>query len=125
MAKRRNKVQLSPQLKLGVGRGQFKNNVFKYTGFAFLTLSLVLVVWTVTVVIRHASQPTSNGSNPQVLGDTDTQTDPFITYTVQQGDTVFNIAQKYKLNWATLATINNLSSPFILKSGQELKIPNQ
>ncbi len=125
MAKRRNKVQLSPQLKLGVGRGQFKNNVFKYTGFAFLTLSLVLVIWTVTVVVRHASQPAQNGSNPQVLGETDTQTNPFITYTVQQGDTVFNIAQKYKLNWATLATINNLSSPFTLKPGQELKIPNQ
>jgi len=125
MAKRRNKVQLSPQLKLGVGRGQFKNNVFKYTGFAFLTLSLGLVIWTVTVVVRHVSAPGATPANPQVLGETDSATQPFITYTVQKGDTVFNIAQKYEIKWETLATINNLSSPFTLKPGQTLKIPNQ
>jgi len=90
-----------------------------------LALSLVVVAWTTTTIVRHSHQTDNNQANPQVLGAEDTQTQPFIKYKVQKGDTVFNIAQKYKLNWATLATINNLSSPFTLKPGQELKIPNQ
>jgi hypothetical protein len=126
MAKSRNKVHLSPQLKLGVGRGYSKNNILKYSGFSFLFLSLLLFGWIISVVAKHSSQVAQNNSaNPQVLGATDNKADPFLTYTVQKGDTVFNIAQKYNLNWATLATINNLASPFTLKPGQTLKIPNQ
>lgn len=125
MVRSRNKVQLSPQLKLGVGRGYSKNHLFKYTGFTFLALSLVLVGWTIYTVARHASRPQTDPNNPQVLGATDNPSQPFIDYTVQKGDTIFNIAQKYKMNWATLATINNLTTPFTLKAGQTIKVPNQ
>ncbi len=126
MARFRNKVHLSPRLKLGVGRGYSKNNILKYSGFVFLFLSLLLVGWTISVVARHSSQSVQDSqANPQVLGATDNQAEPFITHTVKAGDTVFNIAQKYNLNWSTLATLNNLSSPFTLKPGQTLKVPNQ
>jgi LysM repeat protein len=130
MDRSKNKVRLSPQLKLGVGRGYSKNNLLKYSGFAFLFASLALGIWTVQVVLHRSSttdSPTAqnNTANPQVLGATDTKATPFFNYTVQKGDTVFNIAQKYNINWSTLATINNLSSPFTLKPGQVLKVPNQ
>lgn len=47
----------------------------------------------------------------------------FETYTVKRGDTLFNISQKYSLSWQTLADVNNLQEPYILKVGQQLKIP--
>jgi nucleoid-associated protein YgaU len=125
MPKSRNKIQLSPQLKLGVGRGRSKNRVLKYGGFIFLLASFVLVGWTTYVVYRHSSQPSESQANPSVLGAEDDSSQVFTTYTVAKGDTVFNIAQKYEMNWTTLATINNLSAPFTLKVGQTLKIPNQ
>lgn len=125
MAKSRNKVQLSPQLKLGVGRGYSRNRIFKYSGFVFLFSSLLLVGWTVYVVARHYSAPPASEPNPSVLGAEDNTAEPFITYTVKEGDTVFNIAQQHNVGWTTVATINNLSSPFTLKPGQILKIPNQ
>lgn len=68
---------------------------------------------------------------PKVLGSSDTRTPEqdnavqFTSYTVQKGDTLFNIAQKFNISWTTLATLNNLKSPFYLKPGQTLKVPKQ
>jgi hypothetical protein len=121
---RKNKVKLSPQLRLGVGRGYPKNNLLKYSGFLFLLLSLGLGVWTVAMVIKHSGDTQVAQNNPQILGAKDNQSEqPFIEYTVVKDDTVFNIAQKHNVSWTSIATINNLSSPFTLKPGQKLKIP--
>jgi LysM repeat protein len=66
-----------------------------------------------------------------VLGASDARqpTNPsqiqFISYTVQKGDTLFDISQKFGISWNTLATLNNLKSPFYLKPGQTLQIPKQ
>ena len=46
------------------------------------------------------------------------------TYIVKKGDTLFNVSQKYDISWQTLAQINNLSEPYLLKIGQTLKIPD-
>lgn len=125
MGTSKNKVRLSPRLRLGVGRGYSKNNLFKYSGFLFLLVSIALGIWTITVIAKHSGSSVANNEvNPQVLGATDAPAkQPFTKYTVQKGDTIFNIAQKYKVDWTTLATINNISSPFTLKIGQELKVP--
>jgi hypothetical protein len=57
-------------------------------------------------------------SGPQVLGASDEQNGnanlQFIDYKVQKGDTLFNLSQKYNISWTTLATLNNLESPFTL-----------
>lgn len=45
------------------------------------------------------------------------------TYTVKKGDTLTAIAAKYKTTWRTLAVLNNLENPDLLKVGQKLKIP--
>lgn len=44
------------------------------------------------------------------------------TYTVKKGDTLTAIAERYKTTWRTLAVLNNLDNPDLLKVGQKLKI---
>jgi hypothetical protein len=122
MRSSRNKVKLSPQLQLGVGRGFTKQNYLKYIGFLFLGLSLILTGRTIYLF------STKTAPKPQVLGAEDQPAQPasgFIEYKVKAGDTVFNISQTYGISWTTIATLNGLSSPFTLKPGQTLKIPQQ
>jgi LysM repeat protein len=121
----KSKVRLSKQLKLGVGRSYSKNTFFKYAGFLFLLISLSLGGYSIYVA---TSGPSNNPSetNPQVLGDADNQPNLALTeYTVKKGDTIFNIAQQHNMSWTTLATLNNLSSPFTLQIGQKIQIPAQ
>lgn len=42
------------------------------------------------------------------------------SYTVQSGDTLYGIAQRYGLDWHTLAQINGISSPYTILVGQTL-----
>lgn len=42
------------------------------------------------------------------------------TYTVQWGDTLYNIATRYGMNWTYLASTNNLAYPYTLYAGQRL-----
>ena len=44
-------------------------------------------------------------------------------YTVRRGDYLTAIARKFGVNWRTLARINRLSPPYILYTGQKLRIP--
>lgn len=77
------------------------------------------------------NQASQDLNSPAVLGASDVkqpaaQNDmQFISYTVAKGDTLFNISQKFNISWTTLATLNNLKSPFYLKPGQTLKVPKQ
>jgi nucleoid-associated protein YgaU len=50
-----------------------------------------------------------------------------VTHTVDQGESLWEIAEKYYLsgyNWIDIAEANNLSNPDILEPGQELTIPD-
>ena len=125
MALRNKKFELSPRLKLGVGRGYSQNQILKFSAIICLVLALGLTVNAFRLVLKDKS----SAANPQVLGATDTkqpQSQPavqFTAYTVQKGDTLFNISQKFNIDWTTLATLNNLKSPFVLKLGQIINIP--
>ncbi len=128
----RKKIELSPKLKFGIGRGRSKNQVMKYGAIFCFLLTLALAGNAIRLVLRESSaDPAANSGLPQVLGASDTRapgttTAPsvqFIEYKVQKGDTLFNVSQRYNINWSTLATLNNLKSPFTLKPGQTLKIP--
>lgn len=46
-----------------------------------------------------------------------------ISYTVQPGDTLTAVADHFEISWQTLAEYNRLPSPYVLYSGQILKIP--
>lgn len=127
------KVELSPKLKLGVGRGLSSVNILKISGTIFLVIAFILILnSTLLVLTKSRSSIASKQAQPQVLGASDavpaTNQQPdnnFIVYKVVSGDTVFSIAQKYGISWSTIATLNNLNTPFILKIGQELKVPKQ
>lgn len=49
--------------------------------------------------------------------------DGFKTVTVQAGDTVYGIARKNGTNVKTLAEINALSDPSLIRPGQKLRLP--
>ncbi|HLC39022.1 MAG TPA: LysM peptidoglycan-binding domain-containing protein [Patescibacteria group bacterium] len=52
-----------------------------------------------------------------------TSTFPGGVYTVESGDTLYSIGLKLKVDWKEIAQLNNLESPYNLKKGQELQIP--
>ena len=128
MPSRNRKFELSPRLKLGVGRGYSQNQILKLAAIICLVLAVGLTVNAVRLIVKNNN---SGPTAPQVLGASDVKqpasqnTVQFTDYTVQKGDTLFNISQKFNISWNTLATLNNLKSPFYLKPGQTLKVPKQ
>ena len=46
-----------------------------------------------------------------------------LIYTVRAGDTLSEIADKYNVNYAKLATYNNIPNPNVIRVGQKIKIP--
>lgn len=130
----RKKIELSPKLKFGVGRGHSKNQLMKYGAIFCFLLTLGLAGNAIRLVVRDSGKNTGNSGTPQVLGASDTRdsdssttvpTVKFVEYKIQKGDTLFNVSQRFNINWTTLATLNNLKSPFTLKPGQTLKVPQQ
>jgi hypothetical protein len=128
MAFYKKKFELSPRLKWGVGRGYSQNQKLKIFTVLFLVLAIGLGFNAIRLVFKN-SGGANRGENvaPTVLGTSDvkpgTSQLQFLEYKVQKGDTLFNISQKFNINWTTLATLNNLKSPFTLKPGQIVKIP--
>lgn len=130
MSLNRKKFDLSPRLKLGVGRAYSQNQILKISAVFCLILAGLLAINAGKLFWQSSAHDTANNSGPQVLGASDTKvasppTVQFIEYSVQKGDTLFSVSQTYNISWATLATLNNLKSPFTLKPGQTLKIPKQ
>ena len=121
---RKNKIRLSPKLKLGVGRGRYSRQLLKFGGMCCLLLAVALGIHALKLAI---SKPAPEG---KVLGES---TQPPIVnpqeqwenYTVQKGDTLFSISQQFNIPWSTLAEINHLTPPFTLKTGQTLKVPSK
>lgn len=128
------KFNLSPKLKLGVGRGVTLPKILKFFGGVFVFFALLLTAHTARLVWQHTAFAKNQSPNPEVLGDNTGNSDidennnnyfEFIEYIVQKGDTLFNVSQAHNIKWTTLATINDLQSPFTLKPGQIIKIPKQ
>ena len=126
MSTERKKIELSPRLRLGVGRGN-PNKILKLAAIFCLTLAAILAANALRLVYQTGQ---STSDNPQVLGASDVKNSTpaanepqIIEYKVAKGDTLFNISQKFNISWTTLAALNNLKSPFALKPGQSIKIP--
>lgn len=129
MLKFKNQLELSPRLKSGVGRSYSKNRLLKISSFVFLLFAAGLTANSLWIIFGRNSTTKIETGTPQVLGATDSQASSssasiqFIEYKVKKGDTLFNISQQFNIQWMTIATINNLKSPFSLKPGQTIKIP--
>lgn len=125
----RKKFELSPSLRLGVGRGH-PNKLLKIASAICLLVAFALTANAIRLVFQTGASA-QDKNTPQVLGASDVKSTAdqpsqpqIVEYTVQKGDTLFNISQKFNISWTTLATLNNLKSPFALKPGQTLQIPH-
>lgn len=74
--------------------------------------------------------PTSTPSPPPTPTPTPSPVDPpqsptssEETYTVQRGDHLMKIARQLGLDWLAIASLNDLSSPYLLYPGQLLQLP--
>lgn len=72
-----------------------------------------------TIKLNNASYSTSN--NSFVEG---TNACGKFSYKIRYGDTLSQIAQRYKTTVSTLATLNNISNPNVIYAGQIILIPN-
>lgn len=47
----------------------------------------------------------------------------WVSYTVQDGDTVNNVAQKYGISWKLLVKANDIEPPYSISKGDTLRVP--
>lgn len=141
------KPHLSPELRSQITPHARRDTKYAFAGVFFLIVSAFL-----TYNLWPKASGTSNSNNnavatfvqtqdladavnintdQAVLGaetqnmdqEKSPQSEQFTTYTVKNGDTLFNISQQYNLKWDLIAQVNNLSEPYLLHSGETLKIP--
>lgn len=86
-------------------------------------LSLGVKIWIPVKTKGAADQPVeSNTTNKTNTQTAVTYTDSIVTYTVQQGETMYTIAKRYMITAQDLQKFNNLKSSNI-KPGDVIKIP--
>jgi LysM repeat protein len=137
------KPHLSPELRAQITPHNRRDRSLATAGVIFLILAGVL---TINLIPRGdakqlATELPPQNSLPQVSEPEDKQvlglstkeeavvepqpqpTEQFTSYTVKNGDTLFNISQEYNISWSAIAEINGLAEPYVLHGGQTLKIP--
>lgn len=72
---------------------------------------------------NQSSQTTTSGT--QSSSNTTQQNASIATYTVQSGDTLSAIAEKFGTSYSTLAALNNISNPNLIYVGQVLNLNSQ
>lgn len=63
-----------------------------------------------------AGSETQTSPSPQVQGQ---------KYTVQNGDTLYEIGKKFKVDWHSIAEANNIDNAGALKVGSQIIIPSE
>ncbi|MBI3952827.1 MAG: LysM peptidoglycan-binding domain-containing protein [Candidatus Doudnabacteria bacterium] len=131
------KPHLSPELRAQITPYSRRDRKYTAAGVFFLLISIVLLI----NLLPKTNKPslTNNKTDSTLAQSSQVQTEPekqvlgmatkeepapeFTSYTVKNGDTLFNISQQYNIKWDLIAQLNGLSEPFILHPGQKLKIP--
>ena len=90
-------------------------------GFFVLTLVMIAGIY----IAARPEKKAEAGLPKEILGQQQipSASGGLTIYEIKRGDTLFNVSQKHKVSWQTLAEINNLEEPYILRVGQKLKIP--
>lgn len=94
---------------------------------AVTVIAPFLVVPTSTSL--HQPPPTALGSKsgtsaaPKPATSVNLYQDGFERYTIKKGDTLGKIAKSHSTSYVTLAHVNHISSPYVIRPGQELKVP--
>jgi len=66
-------------------------------------------------------QPVTESQAPLEVAAT--VSDSGVTHTIQRGETLFSIAQRYGVSIGDIQTLNNIASPSLIYAGQTLKVP--
>lgn len=78
--------------------------------------------WAAQASGHPTDSPTPEPAPPVSIDGASSQPTPTTTYTVQPGDTLSEIAERYHTSWPTLAQVNNLANPDLIYPGQQLII---
>ncbi|OGE86146.1 MAG: hypothetical protein A3J48_02285 [Candidatus Doudnabacteria bacterium RIFCSPHIGHO2_02_FULL_46_11] len=119
------RVRLSPRLARTIGRPEMDEKLFaaKVVFVSILAFVLFFVIsgsHQNNVLIKNASDAESREVEGHVLG---ANTNNIASYTVQPGDTLIEVSQKFQVYWMTIVSENELKSPYALRPGQILRIP--
>lgn len=117
----KNRIRLSRALRSQITPYPNAGKLAKVVAF----LAIILIIAGVYSFTRQKNQSDTEKPPKQILGEQE-QAAPlpqFDTYRVKQGDTLFNLSQKFGVAWQTLAEINELAEPYVLRIGQQIKIP--
>lgn len=74
-------------------------------------------------VIRKAGLNHLDGSVPTPTPPAPSPAPDYVTYVIQPGDTLSEIAERFGTSYQTLASLNNISDPNLIYAGQTLRIP--
>ena len=72
---------------------------------------------------RRSLPPATSSTTLGRTAATTTTTLPYVTYRVRPGDSLTQIASRYRVSPLLIASLNHLSNPDLLAEGQVLKIP--
>ena len=78
-------------------------------------------IWVSSLLSKSVTlpvEPTPTNKTPGV-----SPTPGKCVYTVQKGDTLSTVGQRYNTTWQRLAALNNLTSPDAIQPGQQLTVP--
>jgi hypothetical protein len=90
-------------------------------GAFVLVLVLVIGIYFYARIPHKAPSP---AVPKQILGEqAQNPKTEYQMYSVKKGDTLFNLSQRFNVSWQTLADLNGLQEPYVLKIGQQIKIP--
>jgi LysM repeat protein len=67
------------------------------------------------------SKPSENLS---IISSNASSENSFKVHTIQKGECLFRIAKAYGVPWETIASLNNIENPDLIKSGEKLLVPN-
>lgn len=62
-------------------------------------------------------------SSAQTSGSGSTSKQSTIIHTIKEGETLYSLGLKYKMDWLNIATYNNIKSPWTIYPGDKIKIP--
>lgn len=119
----KNKIRLSKSLRRQINPYP-EAGVWVKRSLFFLALFLLIGIYFIAKPETPNNNSSENNLAPKaILGEQEEQTEGYTFYTIKNGDTLFNVSQRHNVDWQEVAQLNNLEEPYIVRPGQEIRIP--